>query len=67
MSGCVANKCIQLECEKRKNKPDLRFNYPCVVQAGVYENVTVEINERCQVVRLEPSEKIIIKGCDSCA
>lgn len=63
----VCESCLQKCCLPREEKPELVIGKQCVVPPGVYENVTVEINERCEIVRLEPSRRFIVKGCDKCS
>lgn len=38
----------------------------CRFAAGVYQNVTVEIGQDCQIIRLEPADKSQINLCDPC-
>lgn len=64
MSEC--NKCIKTCCLPRDEKPELVVGKRCVVPPGIYENVTVEINERCEIVRMEDAERYSVSKCDRC-
>lgn len=59
--------CLDKCCLPKEDKPELVAGAKCVVPPGVYENVTVEINEECKVVRMEPSRRYNVKGCDQCS
>lgn len=58
--------CVDVCCHERKEKPELVHKKHCVVPPGIYENVTVEIDENCQVVRLVQSPRYNVVGCDPC-
>lgn len=59
--------CLGKCCLPKREKPELVVGKSCVAPPGVYENVTVEIDENCQVVRMEPGRRYNVKGCDQCS
>ena len=62
----MTGNCIDTCCTPRADKPPLTLPAGKIA-AGVYENVTVEINAEGKVVRLEPSARYTVRGCDRCA
>lgn len=65
----MENDCIKTCCCKadEHSHDDLTPTNTCVVAPGVYHNVTVEINDRCQLVRLSPADSEAVYLCDPCA
>lgn len=61
----MTGNCIDTCCTPRADKPPLP-RPAGKIAAGVYENVTVEINAEGKVVRLEPSAHDTVRGCDRC-
>lgn len=65
MARC--NDCVQKCCEPSLGKPELTVPESCVVAPGVYENVIVEIDSHCRVVRMEEAPRVHAHGCDLCS
>ncbi len=63
MSNCLKKCCCP---KKDKEQEPLTLGGQCVVPAGIYKNVDVEINEECRIVRLAPADNREVFLCDPC-
>lgn len=63
---CCEN-CVKKGCPEPIEKPELGLPVRAIVPAGKYENVDIEIDENGKIISLKPANKIIVRGCDSCA
>lgn len=62
---CTGIGCLHSCCLPEKSKPEL-IAPSCAYAKGVYENVNIEIDEHCRVVRMTKADNRLIRLCDSC-
>lgn len=62
---CSGIGCVQTCCVPKQGKPELT-EPSCTYAKGVYENVNVEIDEHCRVIRITKADNRLVRLCDPC-